>query len=312
MGKKLKLAKSKTISYLKLPFDFFENHFQSFSPKTVKVYLYILYLCTLGDIEFDDETICERLSLSLNDLKKAYDDLRKYGMLVTNSETGEDEIVNPDDFYKEFHREVKSEIKKDTLDMVKNSAEDREFQKRIAFIENRFGKELTQNDYLEIYDLTENQKIPYDVLLAAIDYSVSKNKRSFSYISKIALNWKELGLTTYESCEQFINCGDDAFLKNVKKILKIDRNLFDVELKYIMEWREKMSKSLSDIEKAAEVSVINTGKISFPYINAVLCDKGGSSKSSSSASKKDRYHDFPQREYDYDEMLSELRKKQKK
>ena len=59
MGKKLKLAKSKTISYLKLPFDFFENHFQSFSPKTVKVYLYILYLCTLGDIEFDDETICE-------------------------------------------------------------------------------------------------------------------------------------------------------------------------------------------------------------------------------------------------------------
>ena len=26
MGKKLKLAKSKTISYLKLPFDFFENN----------------------------------------------------------------------------------------------------------------------------------------------------------------------------------------------------------------------------------------------------------------------------------------------
>ena len=33
---------AQTISYLKLPFDFFENHFQSFSPKTDKVYLYIL------------------------------------------------------------------------------------------------------------------------------------------------------------------------------------------------------------------------------------------------------------------------------
>lgn len=310
MGKKLKLAKSKTISYLKLPFDFFENHFQSFSPKTVKVYLYILYLCTLGDIEFDDETICERLSLTGNDLKKAYDNLRKHGMLITNPETGEEEIVNPDDFYKGFYKEAKIEIKKDTLEKVKDSAKDREFSKKISFIENRYGKELTQNDYLEIYDLTENQKIPYDVLVAAIDYSVSKNIRNFSYISKIALNWKELGLTTYESCEHFINSEDEAFLKNVKKLLKIDRKLFDIELKYIKEWREVMSKSLSDIEKAAEISVINTGKISFPYINAVLCDKN--SKTGTTYSKKSGYHDYPQREYDYDEMLSELRKKQKK
>lgn len=311
MGKKLKLAKSKTISYLKLPFDFFENHFQSFSPKTLKVYLYILYLCTLGDIELDDETISERLSITLNDLNKAYDSMRKHGMLVVNSETGEEEIVNPEDYYKEIHKEAKSEIKKDSMEKIKKTAEDREFQKKLAFIENRFGKELTQNDYLEIYDLTENQQIPYDVLVAAIDYSVSKNKRNFSYISKIALNWKELGLTTYESCEQFINGGEDAFLKNVKKILKIDRNLFDIELKYLKEWREVYSKTLDDIEKAAEISVINTGKISFPYINAVLCDKGGKGKPSGTKKSQSPYYDFPQREYDYDEMLSELRKKQK-
>lgn len=307
MGKKLKLAKSKTISYLKLPFDFFENHFQSFSPKTDKVYLYILYLCTLGDIEFDDETIAERLNITLNDLNKAYDTLRKHGMLITNPETGEDEIVNPDDFYKGYHKEIKVEIKKDSMEHLKSLSEDRDFKKKIAFIENRYGKELTQNDYLEIYDLTEKQKIPYDVLLAAIDYSVSKNKRNFSYIAKIALNWKELGLTTYESCEQFIHGGEDKFLKNIKKILKIDRNLFDVELKYIHEWHEVMKKTVEDIEKAAEISVLNTGKISFPYINAVL--QGGAVKETVPKGKKSQYKDYPQREYDYDEMLSELRKK---
>lgn len=308
MSKKLRLAKSKTISYLKLPFDFFENHFQSFSPKTVKVYMYILYLCTLGDIEFDDMTICERLNLSLNDLNRAYNDLRKVGMLVTNPETGEEEIVNPEDFYKGFYKEAKYEIKKDSMEKIKASSEDREFKKKIDFIENRFGKELTQNDYLEIYDLTEKQNIPYDVLLAAIDYSVSKNKRNFSYISKIALNWNELGLTTYESCEMFINGGEDKFLKNIKKILKIDRNLFDIELKYVKEWYSVMGKTIEDIEKAAEISVINTGKISFPYINAVLSDKGSNSKKK--PVKKSQIHDFPEREYDYEKMLSDLRKKQ--
>jgi len=308
VGKKLKLAKSKTNSYLKLPFDFFENHFQSFSPKTIKVYLYILYLCTLGDIEFDDETICERLNITLNDLGKAYENLRKNGMIRVNPDTGEDEIVNPEDFYKGFHKENKIEIKKDSTERLKKANEDREFKKKIAFIENRYGKELTQNDYLEIFDLTENQKIPYDVLLAAIDYSVSKNKRNFSYIAKIALNWNELGLTTYESCEQFINGSEDKFLKAIKKILKIDRNLYDVELKYIREWHDVMKKNIEDIEKAAEISVLNTGKVSFPYINAVLSGGGTKEKSTD---KKPKYADYPQREYDYEEMLSALRKKRK-
>ena len=69
-----------------------------------------------------------------------------------------------------------------------------------------------------------------------------------------------------------------------------------------------MGKTIEDIEKAAEISVINTGKISFPYINAVLSDKG--SNAEKKPVKKSQIHDFPEREYDYEKMLSDLRKKQ--
>jgi len=310
MNKRLKLAKSKTISYIKLPFDFFENHFQSFPSQVVKVYLYILYLCTLGDIEFDDNTIADRLNITIKDLKNAYKLLNRAGMLVEN-EDGEEELVNPVDFYREYHKEVKDEIKKDSDERLRTVSEDRGYQKKVEFIEERYGKELTRSDYLEIFDMLENMKIPYDVLLAAVDYSISKNVRSFSYIAKVALNWKELGLTTYESCEQFINGGDDV-LKTVKKLLKIDRKLYDVEIKYITDWC-KMGKTVADIENAIKASVLNTGKASFPYINAVLCDSGNGKKEKTAvkSQKKPNVHNFPERDdYDFERMISDLRKKQ--
>lgn len=307
MSKKLRLAKSKTISYVKLPFDFFENHFQTFPAQVVKVYLYIFYLCTLGDIEFDDNTIAERLNITLKDLKNAYKLLKENGMLIEN-EDGEEELVNPVDFYKEYHKEVKEEIKKDSDERLRTVSEDRGYQKKVEFLEERFGKELTKNDYLEIFDMLENLKIPYDVLLAAVDYSVSKNVRKFSYIAKVALNWKELGLTTYESCEQFINGGDDV-LKAVKKMLNIDRKLFDVEIKYITDW-VKMGKTVKEIEEAIQKTVLNTGKASFPYINTILCDNGEKKgKTASAVNKKASVHNFQERDYDFDKMMSDIRKK---
>ena len=70
----------------------------------------------------------------------------------------------------------------------------------------------------------------------------------------------------------------------------------------------KMGKTLEDIENAAQICVINTGKISFPYINGILSGNNGKTKQNSNP----KYHDFPEREYDYDEILSQLRKKQRK
>ena len=311
MNKKLKLAKSKTISYLKLPFDFLENHFREFSPYTVKVYLYILYLCTLGDIEFDDKIIASRLNISVNDLKHSYRELREAGMLIKDPETNEEELVNPEDFYKEYYKEVKHVIKKDSDERLRNAAGDKDYQKQMEFIEDRFGKELSKNDYLEIFDMLENLKIPYEVLIAAIDYSVSKNIRSFSYIAKIALNWKELGLTNYESCEEYLS-GSTDILTKVKKMMKIDRELLDVEIKYISDWYYKMGKTEEEIEAAIKTAVLNTGKISFPYINAILEDKKKKQPELKTGVKKPSIHNFPEREYDFDEIISGLRKKQKK
>ena len=236
MQTKIKLGKSKSISFLKLPFDFFENHYQKMSPNTVKIYLYLLYLCTLGEVEINESEIAKRLNLTKKDISECYSELKENGLLEVNGVTGENELINLEEFYKNVNKSTNEETKKEIQDKAKSIKFDSQFKKKISFIEDVYGKELSQSDILEIYELLSNYKVPYDVLICAIDYSISKNIKSFNYISKIAINWKELGLTNYESCERYISgegIESERIYDNIKRLFNIKRELYDIERKYV-------------------------------------------------------------------------------
>lgn len=312
MQKRIKLVKNKSISHLKLPFDFFENHYQKMNAKTIKMYLYILYLCTLGDVEIENEDIAKKLNLTNNDIEKAYNELKETGLLIINEETGEEELVNPEEFYKNLEKANKSELKKETKEIIKTPEFNSTFKKQLRFIEDIFKKDLNQNEMLEIYDLINNQKVPIEVLACAIEYSLSKNIKTMNYIAKIAVNWQELGLTNYESCEKYISdekINEEKIYTNLRRIFNLQREFFEAEKKYIDDWYFKYGKTIDDIKKALDTTVINTGKLSFPYMNSILIgNKENYNKNSEK--KKNALSNFEERNYDYDDILTALRKKQ--
>ena len=165
---------------------------------------------------------------------------------------------------------------------------------------------------LDIYEILNSHKVPYDVLICAIEYSISKNIKNFNYISKIAINWKELGLTSYESCEKYIsneNIKDENLYRNLKLMFKLSRDFFDVEIKYIDDWYYNKNKTLDEIKKAFESTILNTGKLSFPYMNSILTNENTEVKINKTK-KKNELNNFTEREYDSSDVLSALRKKQ--
>ncbi len=312
MQTKIKLGKSKSISFLKLPFDFFENHFQKLSPNTMKIYLYLLYLCTLGEIEINENEIAKKLSLTKKDISECYSELKENGLLEVNETTGDNELVSLEEFYKNFIKTSNEETKKEIQDKAKSIKFDSQFKKKVTFIEDVYGKELSQSDILEIYELLSNYKVPYDVLICAIEYSISKNIKSFNYISKIAINWKELGLTSYESCERYISgkgIDEERIYTNIKKMFSLKRDLYDIEKKYVDEWFFKHEKTLEDIKKAFETTILSIGKLSFPYINSVLLNDE-QSPSTKVLTKNNKLGNFTERKYDQKDVLTALRKKQ--
>lgn len=318
MQKKIKLAKSKSVSYLKLPFDFFEMHFRKMKSETVKLYIYILYLCTLGNVELNDKELSERLGISIKSISQGYNELREYGLIVYNSETGEEELINPEDFYKNLHKQNNSEIKKEAKDKIKALDFDEGYRNIFDFFESIFCKPLNQNEMLEIYDLLNNQKVPFEVLACAASYSEAKGKKNVSYIAKVALNWKELGLTNYESCEKYISSeiipeseelGRENLYFTIKKLFGLSRELYDAEKKYVDDWYYNLKKSFEEIKKAFDITVINTGKISFPYINKILINGDKTPEKITPVDKKS-LNNFTERGYDYDSIMNALRKKQ--
>lgn len=310
MGINIHLSKNKSISYLKLPFDFFENNFQKLSAVTLKVYMYILYLCTLGNVELNNEELSKKLNVSKSDVSDAYNEMLENGLISINEETGVAELISLDDYYKNFHKENYNEKKKEAEKKEKKLTPS--FMKKMRFMEDLYGKEFTQNDLFEIDDLLNNQKVPYEVLVCAIEYSCQKNIKSLNYISKIAINWKELGLNSYESCENYIaeeKLEDEKIYKKIKQIMKISRELYDVEKKYIYDWYYVHKKTIEDIKKAVDTTVINTGKIAFPYINSILLNEG-KNKSVKSPVNKNNINNFSERDYNFEDVMSAIRKKQ--
>ena len=309
MQTKIKLGKSKSISFLKLPFDFFENHFQKLSPNTTKIYLYLMYLCTLGEVEINENEIAKKLSLTKKNISECYAELKDCGLLVANDTTGENELVSLEEFYKNFTKISNEETKKEFKDKTKSLKFDSQFNKKVLFIEDLYGKELSQNDILEIYELLTGYKIPYDVLICAIEYSISKNIKNFNYISKIAINWKELGLTSYESCERYLSSEkneESDLYENIKKMFNIKRDLYDVEMNFVDEWIHKHNKTFDEIKKALDTTILSIGKLSFPYLNSVLLNE----EKTPQVKNTGKLGKITEREYNKKDVLAALRKKQ--
>ena len=275
MNKKFRLVNNRSEATLKLPFDFFEDIYKEMNPVHLKIYLYSLYLCTLGEIEFNVEEVARKLSVSRRDINDCFDFLEK-NRLINVEDGSMEELIS---YYRTNRKETIKSVKKESKVNITDSFTDVEFSAQIKFIETILEKPLNQNEYIEIFDLIKNQGVPYEVFLAATQYSVSKSKRNISYISKVAINYKELGLTSYESCENYWKndfkepCDEKTSrLEELKKIFRLDRDFYAPELEYIEKWCFELGKTDEEIKTALNKTVLNTGKVAFPYMDKVLCN----------------------------------------
>lgn len=120
--------------------------------------------------------------------------------------------------------------------------------------------------------LYEGAGLPADVIMMIISYCVSAGKGNIRYIEKMALGWAEEGIDTHEKAESKI-CRLEAkrsFEGKVRTVMGIqDRAFSTEELQHIGRWCE-WNIPLDLVKLAYDISVSNTGKLSFAYMNKIL------------------------------------------
>lgn len=277
MATHLKISKGRKKSFLKVPVGFLDYYLPSVNGDYLKVYLYGMRLCC-DNKSLTDEEIADNLGVLKADVKSAWAFWEQEG-LISIYDDGTIEFENLEDITFLKNKVTKNKNKEPEFsDVLENIGQNSDFQRIIRTVETLYKEFLTQNDVLTLYDVVVTQNIPLELFVITMTHCIEKNKKTISYIAKVVTECYKKGYNTSEALENYFSKADEEgkYLSRIKKILKIyNRELIEKEKDYILKWRAE-GKNDDEIKTAFECTVMNTGKLSFPYMDKVISAKNPS------------------------------------
>ncbi len=144
--------------------------------------------------------------------------------------------------------------------------------------ERRVGRPLKHSERNILMVITEEVGLPVEVAAMLVEYCFSIDKATPAYMKSVALDWYSNGIGNIEKAEERINqLKERTSLENRLHTKFRMTSVFSAKQKeFISSWAE-MGISQEMIEEAYERTLDATGKLSFPYMDAILkswFDKG--------------------------------------
>ena len=298
MAVRFKISKGRKKASMKLPLTFLEYFLPKVNGDYLRIYLYGLKAC-LENKSLSDLEIAEIFGILPKDVANAWSFWEKEGVVFL-SEDGTVEFVNPEEL--EFGSvKPKTEKKDDFEKIFSHAKKDKKFMQAVTAIESVYPELLNQNDVMKLYDIVVTQGISAELFLITAAHCFAMKKNRFNYISKVLTETYKKGYTTSETMELYYQslAENMQVYGRIKKLLKIStRELVDKEKEYIDKWLS-LGKNDDEIKEAFEKTVMNTGKLSFPYMDKILCGGNGNIVGESSSVKSGPLNNFKQEMPDF-------------
>lgn len=272
-GLKINLNK---IQELPLSVQFVDKYMCQANPTYVKVYIYALRLSFDDSKEFSLGKIAKSLQLLESDVVNALEYWDTQGVVKF--------LKKNDDYTLEFCDIASQEPKKEKevafkkpvytsreIDSTIKANADLAQMYKVA--ESIFGRPLSPSEMKTLYGFYDYLSLPADVILVIVEYCTTMDKTSMRYMEKVAINWSESGITTFAAAQEHLNAlkEQNETLGEIKKILQISgRKFTDSEMKYINDWLNNLKATLDQIKEAYDITILNTSKLSYQYMNKVL------------------------------------------
>lgn len=295
------------------------NFIDNFLPKAqgeyVKIYILILRYAYSGETGFNSSFIAKKLNLLESDIKNALNYWNDVGLIkLTNVD---DKILNID-----FLNISESNSQTSSLNLISeiNNNDLIDFFKEIEII---IGRPLSQKEMESYIDWTKNLNFSYELILYLVSYCVSKNKKDFRYIEKVAIAWSDSNIKTLDEATSYTEKYEKQFV-NYRKILTY-LGMSDTDISKPIEdlfskWLITYNMPLELIYKACDICFSKLSKNDFNYIDGILCNFKNSNiytvenlekheikkntfiKDFSKDKIKNTSSNFTQRTYDYDKL----------
>lgn len=163
-----------------------------------------------------------------------------------------------------------------------------------------------------------------DLIEYLVEYCVSKGHTSIRYIEKVALAWADNHITTVEQAKLTAGLHSQLYFSVMKALGINGRSLVPAETAYIDKWRSDYGFSSEVITAACERTIQAIHQPKFEYIDSILTSwkknhvntlediarldeayqkkKTAVSNTAQTSQPKNRFNNFEQRSYDYDQL----------
>ncbi len=220
-----------------------------------------------------------------------------------------------------------------TLEQIDNFQDNDAVQELLFIAENYLGRTLNPTDIRTILYWYDGLHFSTDLIEYLIETCISNGHTSLRYMEKIALSWAEEGISSVAQAR----AEHSLHHQNVYTVMKVfgihGRNLIPSEIQTIQKWTDQYAFSMDIIKEACRRTIQSTGKASFEYADTILTNwhknnvhnlndiiklDAEHQKSRSAAKSKEtvqraasagnRFNNFPQRTYNYDQLEKQLLK----
>ena len=196
----------------------------------------------------------------------------------------------------------------------------------LLFIAERYlGRILTPTDMNSILYWYDGLGFSADLIEYLIEYCVTKGHTSIRYIEKVALAWAANHISTVDEAKQASSLHSQLYFAVMKALGITGRSLVPSETAYIDKWRATYGFSTEIITAACERTIQSIHQPKFEYIDSILTNwkkqnvthlsdinrldeahqmkkKAATGTEATQVPNRNRFNNFTQRSYDYDEL----------
>lgn len=217
-----------------------------------------------------------------------------------------------------------------TLEQLENFKDNESVQEILFITEHYLGRTLNPTDIRTILYWYDGLRFSTDLIEYLIETCISNGHTSLRYMEKIALSWAKAGISTVEEAKQERSLHHQDVYAVMKAFGISGRSLISSELQAIRKWTSSYALSMDIIKEACKRTIQATGKASFEYADTILNNwhrnqvqtlndvlkldaahqkskaAAKASETAKRAASGNRFNNFPQRTYNYDQLEKQL------
>lgn len=348
-----------------VPNDFIDKYMPEANGEFVKVYLYLLRIFSANIPDFSISKIADAFNHTENDVIRALNYWERQNLLILEYDsdqsitgirllemnsantclpstkeditaskiagTSENPLPESSTDTRDVSAKKPVEDKKEyTLDEIKVFRQNPDLSELLFIIETYLKHPLTTTDVNTILYWYDTLSFPTDLIEYLVEYCITKGHSSTRYMDKVAIAWKEEGITTVSQAKESAALHSQVYYGVIKALGISGRNLVEAEQKFIRKWTDTYKFNLELIQEACSRTITAIHQPSFEYVDGILTnwhqnqvtslkdiknlddqhekkrkEKNTSSQEGSQQSlppKRNKFANFNQRDYDYDQL----------